>query len=86
MITRLSMNGQETVLTKKRGPKPTGKGTLVGVRLQPDQLAALDHWISEQGDPKPTRPEAVRRLLDATIGARPHTVISRLGETRLQAE
>ena len=64
------------VNTKKRGrPVTTGKGQLIGVRLQPDQLAALDHWISERGDPKPTRPEAVRRILDATIGDRPHTVI-----------
>lgn len=32
------------------------------VRLQPDQLAALDRWIEVQPD-KPSRPEAVRRLL-----------------------
>jgi hypothetical protein len=33
------------------------------VRLQPDQLAALDAWIATQPEPKPSRPEAVRRLL-----------------------
>lgn len=32
------------------------------VRLQPDDLAALDSWISAQGD-SPTRPEAVRNLM-----------------------
>jgi hypothetical protein len=33
------------------------------VRLQPDQLAILDKWISRQADPKPSRPEAIRKLL-----------------------
>ncbi|HMA72005.1 MAG TPA: hypothetical protein VKP67_11030 [Xanthobacteraceae bacterium] len=32
-------------------------------RLQPEQLAAVDSWIDEQPD-KPSRPEAVRRLID----------------------
>ncbi|WP_374389313.1 hypothetical protein [Sandaracinobacter sp.] len=58
------MSSQDTVITKKRkGPAPTGKGILIGLRLQPDQLAALDAWIAAQPDPKPSRPEAVRRLL-----------------------
>ena len=43
------------------GRPATGKGTPVMVRLQPDQLAALDAWIASQ--PKPlSRPEALRRL------------------------
>ena len=55
---------QETVLTrKKRGPKPTGKGTLVGVRLLPEPLMRLDDWIAHQPDPKPSRPEAIRMLI-----------------------
>lgn len=37
-------------------------GTLVGVRLQPDQLAKVDDWRERQDD-KPTRPEAIRRLV-----------------------
>ncbi len=56
------MSGQETLLTRKRGPKPTGQGQLVGVRLHPPELAALDQWIATQPD-NPTRPEAVRRLI-----------------------
>lgn len=60
--------------TKSRGrPKTTGPGFTVGVRLQPDLLAALDAWISEQRGviaPDPlSRPEAIRRLVaDALIG------------------
>lgn len=49
-----------------RGPLPTGKGVMVGVRLQPDMLAALDALIAKQPDPKPSRPEAVRQVL-ATV-------------------
>ncbi len=34
---------------------------MVGVRLQPDQLAKLDAWRAAHGNP--TRPEAVRMIL-----------------------
>lgn len=37
---------------------------MIGVRMEPDQLARLDAWIADHPDPKPSRPEAVRRLLD----------------------
>jgi hypothetical protein len=57
------MSKQDTLISRKRkGPAPTGKGTPVLVRLQPDQLAALDAWIAKQPEAM-TRPEAVRRLL-----------------------
>jgi len=59
--------GQETLQPRKRrGPAPTGKGTPVQVRFQPDQLARLDAWIAEQGD-APSRPEAARRLIDKAL-------------------
>jgi hypothetical protein len=62
------MPSQETLLTKKRrGPKPTGQGTLVGVRLQPEALEKLDRFITEQPDPKPNRPEAIRRILAVNL-------------------
>jgi hypothetical protein len=54
---------RRTVITKKRrGPLPTGKGTLIGVRLQPAHLKALDAWVAKQKPPV-TRPEAIRALL-----------------------
>ena len=54
---------KQTVTTKKRrGPSPTGKGTLIGVRLQPRHLKTLDAWIAKQ-KPRLTRPEAIRALL-----------------------
>lgn len=59
--------------TKSRGRPATGKGTLIGVRLQPDQLERLDQWIEEDGG-RFSRPEAVRRLLEHAWG---RTVASR---------
>jgi metal-responsive CopG/Arc/MetJ family transcriptional regulator len=56
------MSGQETSLTRKRGPKPTGQGHVVGVRLQPNLLSALDAWIAEH-DSTLSRAEAVRMIL-----------------------
>ncbi len=57
------MARQETAITKRRGPKPTGKGQLVGVRLQPGLLAAADAFIADQEDAI-SRPEAVRMILE----------------------
>ena len=51
---------------RKRGPPATGKGLLVGVRLQPPQLNALDAWIATQPK-KMSRPEAVRKLLASAL-------------------
>ncbi len=61
------------VMTKPASPKTlngrerTGVGQLVGVRLQPDILVPLDEWIARQPDPKPSRPEAVRRFLEHSL-------------------
>jgi hypothetical protein len=58
---------RQTVITKKRrGPAPTGKGTLIGVRLQPSHLKALDAWIAQQS-PSPTRPEAIRGMMETIL-------------------
>jgi hypothetical protein len=49
---------------KKRGPPATGKGEQIVVRMQPAPLSRLDAWIGRQPDPKPSRAEAIRRLLE----------------------
>lgn len=46
--------------TKRKRPKQIG--TLVGVRLQPDDLELLDLWIAAN-DPEASRPEAMRQIL-----------------------
>lgn len=51
--------------TKRRRPEQAG--TLIGVRLQPDALAQLDAWTAQQPAPQPSRPEAVRRLMEAGL-------------------
>jgi hypothetical protein len=60
---------KSTVITqkKKRGPPATGKGTLIGVRLHSPALAALDALIDDRPAPKPSRPEAIREILDANF-------------------
>lgn len=54
----------KTVITRKgkRGPKPTGKGTLIGVRLQPDLLSWVDSERAKL-EPVPSRPEFIRRII-----------------------
>ena len=61
-VNTVSMKRQTVITKKRRGPAPTGKGTLIGVRLQPRHLKALDAWIAKQ-KPSVTRPEAIRALL-----------------------
>jgi hypothetical protein len=56
---------------KRRGRPATGTGELIGLRLQPRLLSALDTWIERRPEPKPGRPEAVRRLLLSALGLQP---------------
>jgi Ribbon-helix-helix protein, copG family len=58
MLTQSQMPKQ-TSGGKKMGRPATGKGTLVGVRIQPDDLAAIDAWAAAHGC---NRAEAIRRL------------------------
>ncbi len=46
--------------------RPAQTGELVGVRLQPEQIARIDAWRA--GQPRPmTRPEAMRALIDQSL-------------------
>lgn len=54
-------------LKRKPGPKSTGKGGPIMVRLQPPQLKGLDSWIADQPTPRPSRPEAIRRLINGRL-------------------
>src|SRR4051794_9597714 len=53
-------------IKKPRG-RPRIDATAIGLRVPPAQLARLDGWISRQPAPKPTRPEAIRRLMEAGL-------------------
>jgi|SRR5450631_129259 hypothetical protein len=50
--------------TSPRWKRSAVKGTLIGVRLQPSQLKALDAWIDNASL---IRPEAIRAMLDAVL-------------------
>lgn len=63
------MARQSVITRKRRGPKPTGIGVLVGVRVQPEQLAVIDAWIDAQFTAY-TRPEAIRALVDLGLAYR----------------
>jgi hypothetical protein len=56
------MQGRDNMKTRKS--RPTETGVLIGVRLQVADLARVDDWRKGQPD-LPTRPEAIRRLIEA---------------------
>jgi hypothetical protein len=62
------MAKSSSVNTTPRWKRSATTGTLVGVRLQPYQLRAIDAWAAEQ-DPPITRPEAIRGMIDAMLMA-----------------
>ncbi|EHF4995450.1 TPA: hypothetical protein OW409_003181 [Pseudomonas aeruginosa] len=53
----------ELPMNARPRPRATTTGTLVGTRFQATLLEAIDSWRKEQDD-LPTRPEAVRRLVE----------------------
>jgi hypothetical protein len=52
--------------TTPRWKRSVVKGTLIGVRLQADQLKALDAWIDKQ-EASLTRPEAIRAMMETIL-------------------
>ena len=52
---------------RKKIGRPPVNAAPVTVRIPPAQLAILDSWIAAQPTPKPSRPEAIRRLLTAAL-------------------
>ena len=39
----------------------------LNIRMPPDELKSLDAWIKTQPAPRPTRPEAIRRLVKQAL-------------------
>lgn len=52
---------------KNKGGRPAINATPITVRVPPEQLSNLDKYISKQPD-RPTRPEAIRRLVEKALG------------------
>jgi hypothetical protein len=57
--------------SRKMG-RPRVDATPLTLRLHPSLLSNLDSWIASQPDPKPTRPEAIRRLIALALEDRRH--------------
>jgi len=53
---------------KRRGRPPTGTNPAIGVRMPESELARLDRWRATQPN-LPTRPEAIRRLIELGLEA-----------------
>jgi hypothetical protein len=67
------MKKKTVIPRKKRGPPATGQGEPVVVRMHPPQLKALDDWIAQQAQPFPSRPEAIRRLVELGLTVKPRS-------------
>jgi hypothetical protein len=52
---------------KKKTGRPRVDSEAVNVRLEREMLDTIDAWIAAQPDPKPTRPEAIRRILSEAL-------------------
>jgi hypothetical protein len=55
---------------KKIGRPPTGAES-VHLRVLPAQSAEIDAWIAKQKEPNLSRPEAIRRLVEIGLKAKP---------------
>jgi len=54
---------------KPKRKRAAEAGTLVGIRLQPDLLSALDKWRRKEED-LPNRSEAIRRMMEIVTKGR----------------
>ena len=55
---------------KKRGRPTTGIGKAIGLRLYPDLESRIDAWIKKQREPRPSKPEAIRQILEIGLKAK----------------
>src|SRR5262249_37156642 len=58
------------VIHKKRGRPATGHDPVLTLRLSPSMRIAVENWAKLQKD-KPSRSEAIRRLIEIALAARP---------------
>ena len=60
-------NGSGSIADKEKRPRGrprTGRDPAVTVRIPTPVQAAITAWIDRQPDPKPSRSEAIRRLIE----------------------
>jgi hypothetical protein len=81
----VSMRRQSVITRKKRGPPATGKGELIGVRIQPNLVQVLDRWIAAQLTTV-SRPEAIRQLIERALATATPSASAKAGSRRKAAE
>jgi hypothetical protein len=52
---------------KKNRGRPRVDSEEVRARVERPLLIAIEQWIASQPEPRPTRPEAIRRLLEKAL-------------------
>jgi hypothetical protein len=58
---------------KRMGRPPTGgRDAMTALRLPPKLRVAIDNWAAQQPD-KPSRSEAMRRLIEQALSQQPRT-------------
>lgn len=60
------MNTSTRDNTKTRKKRPEETGTLIGTRFQSGLLTKIDAWRKAEDD-LPSRPEAIRRLIEKAL-------------------
>src|SRR3954453_11001129 len=66
MGTSISGSGK-----RSRG-RPRVDAASIHLRLPPEQLSALDKFIAKHPEPRPSRPEAIRRMVAEHLTERGH--------------
>lgn len=61
---------RRTLKPGKGGRPATGRDPVRAIRLSDEFLAKVDLWLRKQGD-RPSRSEAIRRLVEAGLAATP---------------
>jgi hypothetical protein len=67
----IQIMGKESihVIRKKRGRPPTGQDPVLAVRLPPAMRLDIENWAKQQKD-RPSRSEAIRRLIEFALAAK----------------
>jgi hypothetical protein len=63
-------NGSGSIAEKEKRPRGrprTGRDPPITVRIPKELEAAITAWIDRQPDPKPSRSEAIRRLIEGGL-------------------
>jgi hypothetical protein len=67
----MAKRSTEKVIPKKPGRPATGRHPVLAVRLSSALRSDIERWAKQQND-KPSRSEAIRRLIEYALAAKAH--------------